>query len=380
MEDETPYFCNFTTPSGLSMMASSGMDGGHFYQTTLNMTNSAPELNQDDSPTDQLVTFAVLRVKGMDLDAYSKPEIHDLHECSLKWCAQTFSNVSVVNASTTSAAPSKTWTLETWNPNHAHGDELDPVGYWSRAMPGFEGIYNFDLDYAVLSIEGDTGDSVSNSTFTINANDFEAVQDYLTVVLASSRTVPPDAIDIATSSGSGSSQLHGASLDVSEPLLAAQSVPDLIAHVATSMTNNIRLNGNSSLDGRPVPNTANGTAYQTVTFVHVGWGWLSLPVLVVAVGACVLLAAIIQAGTGSGRDAQLNRVPLWRDSNVGLLYHGLDVAHNHHGDEGDKWEGDGAADITKTGTRRAVKDRAKEIFVSLEQRADGKMRFVPVYD
>ncbi|KAI9718481.1 MAG: hypothetical protein M1828_006664 [Chrysothrix sp. TS-e1954] len=330
------------------------------------MTQFPLYLDLSNSPTDQLAAFAVLRVNDVNegSDEKQRLPIRDLHECSFKWCAQTFSNVSVVNASTTSARPSKTWTLKTWKPKNAHPDILIPVGYWSRVMPGYAADHV--LTYAVLAVQGDTDHQVSNATFTINANDFEAISDYLQVVLTSSRTDPPEGV--------------GASLDISEPLLAAQSVPDLMSNVAISMTNNIRMNGNSSLNGRTLPNTANGTAFQTVTFVRVRWAWLSLPALVIVTGSFVLLAAIVQAGIWPRKTPGGSQPPLWRDSNVGLLYHGLGSMHGQDTDAAALWEENSAITSAKTATRQSVKDRAREIRFSLEQGDDGKMRFVPLRD
>ncbi len=74
------------------------------------------------------------------------------------------------------------------------------------------------------------------------------------------------------------------------------------------MTNAIRASGG----GVPV----RGTAYEMSTFVHIRWGWITLPATVVLMTGAFLAAAMLKSRT--------TRTKLWKSSALAMLFHGLD--------------------------------------------------------
>ena len=75
------------------------------------------------------------------------------------------------------------------------------------------------------------------------------------------------------------------------------------------MTNAMRASGG----GVPVL----GTAYEMSTYVHIRWGWIALPAIVVLMTGAFLAAAMLRSRT--------TRTKLWKSSALAMLFHGLDV-------------------------------------------------------
>ena len=86
----------------------------------------------------------------------------------------------------------------------------------------------------------------------------------------------------------------------------------LTSELAATMTNAFRMDGASN--GTVV---VNGTATEMATFVHVRWGWIALPLLVVVATGVFLALAMWNART--------TRTRLWKSSALALLLHGTDV-------------------------------------------------------
>jgi hypothetical protein len=74
------------------------------------------------------------------------------------------------------------------------------------------------------------------------------------------------------------------------------------------MSNAIRASGG----GVPIL----GTAYEMGTYVHVRWGWITLPAIVVLMTGAFLAAAMLRSRT--------TRTRLWKSSALAMLFHGLD--------------------------------------------------------
>jgi hypothetical protein len=74
------------------------------------------------------------------------------------------------------------------------------------------------------------------------------------------------------------------------------------------MTNAMRASGG----GVPVL----GTAYEMRTYVHIRWGWIALPAVVVLMTGAFLASAMLRSRT--------TRTKLWKSSALAMLFHGLD--------------------------------------------------------
>jgi hypothetical protein len=86
-------------------------------------------------------------------------------------------------------------------------------------------------------------------------------------------------------------------------------LPDLSDGLAKTMTNAMRASGGA------VP--VLGTAYERSTYVHIRWGWIALPAIVVLMTGAFLAAAMLRSRT--------TRTKLWKSSALAMLFHGLDV-------------------------------------------------------
>jgi len=137
--------------------------------------------------------------------------------------------------------------------------------------------------------------AVPSSTFVVNNWIFEG----LVMALGQMFTRDPTNINMKALSGSPG-------LDITEVLYYRDDLSRIMAEVATSFSTYLR--------SLPAPNNrAVGTAWKMETFIHVRWGWLILPILVVLMGVVFLLSAIIRT----------RRLAVWKSSILAILFHGL---------------------------------------------------------
>lgn len=95
---------------------------------------------------------------------------------------------------------------------------------------------------------------------------------------------------------------------ITNTLYKADNLSKTIDNIATSMTNNIRQDQNST--------QVIGQAFKDETFIRVRWPWFILPATLVFLTALILQATIM-----------INyrcKAMLWKSSILPLLYHGLD--------------------------------------------------------
>ena len=110
--------------------------------------------------------------------------------------------------------------------------------------------------------------SINNKTFTINAADFLAIQDFLGLLLTTERTNPP-AEEIIR----GMSWTKAPAFDASESLAESINISQTIENVAQSMTNNIRENGVRNFTNSSIvaSNMIDGTGWNNETLVRVNY-------------------------------------------------------------------------------------------------------------
>ena len=95
--------------------------------------------------------------------------------------------------------------------------------------------------------------------------------------------------------------------------------PDIIRVVQAKNLSYVLDNVAASLTRLAIDNSSETvTGYVTTpeTYVHVRWAWLALPICLEAVGIALLLATAVVSYHG--------KVPLWKESLLPLLYHGLE--------------------------------------------------------
>jgi hypothetical protein len=160
-----------------------------------------------------------------------------------------------------------------------------------------------------------------NRTFTINTSDHKTLQGWLTGTLF--KTQNQEA--------------------VARALFSQPDIPQVVANIATSMTNNIRGARNATM--------VEGIAFREETYIHVNWSWLVLPGVVVLMGV-VLLAATMWS-------SRAERDGLWKNSVLATMFM-----------QTRGWDG------PNVGTWSDMDVQAKGMKGKLEKNKGGKVEFV----
>ena len=115
-----------------------------------------------------------------------------------------------------------------------------------------------------------------------------------------------------------------------------------MSDLATSMTVAFRsFNGAVPVKGR---------AFTFESYVHVRWGWITLPVLVVLLTTVFLVAAVVRT--------RQSRTKLWKSSALAMLFHGLDHETRDR--------------FTRPASLAFQKKEARGIMVRLDEGVDGE--------
>ena len=94
------------------------------------------------------------------------------------------------------------------------------------------------------------------------------------------------------------------------------NIEELMNNLTESMTVRIR----QAVAGlSPSNNTVDGTTFQLQAFVRIRWRWLTLPVLVLALTAVLLVSSILLTFSTKSKP--------WKSSATAFLFHGLDPEH-----------------------------------------------------
>lgn len=105
------------------------------------------------------------------------------------------------------------------------------------------------------------------------------------------------------------------SSDTIQAIYNSRNLTTQISNLAVSMTNNIREQNSSH--SSPVL----GTTWETETYVHVRWRWLSFPLVVLFLSLLFLLGSIIETTQ--------SKVMIWKTNNLAILSHGRDIKLKH---------------------------------------------------
>ena len=116
-----------------------------------------------------------------------------------------------------------------------------------------------------------------------------------------------------TFTGSGGTNSSGSAYtsDVMQALHKAPNITARIDNLSISVSNNIREQENA------ISNHANGTAFQTETFVQIRWAWFAFPAALVGLSLLFLIGTIVET---AHRD-----VLVWKSNNLALLFHGSEL-------------------------------------------------------
>lgn len=262
------YSCNYTTSSGSELQLNTSQLGYSLETGTLFSINAS---KPDDGA--RLVKYAAINLTYIDQQTGG----WEATECSLSWCAKTYENTTVVNG--------------TLNLEPSSAVELTAGNVLRDSTGTVTAIQEFVVSQNETNFSG-------NRSFYINIDGYLTLTLYLIDILTTSRDIVSD---VGGASGTGDSNIGVA-------IYAAGNVTNSSANIATSMTNAIRTTGNST-----------STLGQTITselYIYVHWWWLALPLATFVLATALLVVLILLT--------ERQRGPLWKESALALLFHGLE--------------------------------------------------------
>ena len=163
-------------------------------------------------------------------------------------------------------------------------------------------------------------DSAHSDCVTISGTTLSAFHSYLSSLFNGTAISLPGGLLVKASTAAYSNDIIGAlfiaqntSQSHSTPINPLPGLEALMKVVATSMTNNIRNNGNGT-------GSALGKVWITTSIVHVRWIWLTVPLLL-NLAAFVFIVATM-------RHSQASQTPIWKSSAIAPILHGLSADHH----------------------------------------------------
>ncbi|RFU29032.1 hypothetical protein B7463_g7324, partial [Scytalidium lignicola] len=244
-------YCNYTLPDNTT--ASGGMG---LQNSLLLELSPAADWDNEDSSTRFLYKFNLISNEQDTIGA----------QCGLYLCIQAFSNITVING--TQSKP----TIKTWS-------EVLPIPEMNAS--------NTDTIFTNIP---DSFNTAPNSTYGMNWLALSGIRHQLAPILDGTAYM----LDIGEYNYSSDfiEAIYGVSWTM-------DSLDTWISNLATSITNEIRQDGDTSLTSNATlaDEAARyaGTAYVTEIYMHVRWGWLAFPSSMLILAAVFLLASIVQS-------------------------------------------------------------------------------------
>ncbi|KAK3369847.1 hypothetical protein B0H63DRAFT_514111 [Podospora didyma] len=235
----------------------------------------------------------------------------DLFACGLYFCAQVYDTLAVTNGTLQDKTPSATYPLRN-QPMSSSGGSFSEI--YALPVPEQE---NFP----------------GNATFTVAQQALFNMQGALFGVLNLTQHGGNERFSFFPEPNAG---LDGLSSS------AYKNVSGAFNRIAASLTELIR----DSPGSRPAP----GKALVDETYVQVRWGWMALPLGVLALAGVLLLVTILQN--------RRQRTRLWKSSALALLMHPL--------------QGCEEQDVVDVESLEQMERFASRVDVKLEQRSGGE--------
>lgn len=246
-------YCNVTTPGGFHLTTRRERQPASFRYTELNVTTGTTA----NRSLEDFTSFAAWRAVGIQ-----NLEDFEVLECRVSAAAHLYSNITVTN--------------NTLNIGGEAVVPLEPVGPQNPGLQEFKPA---------------AGKFPAEVLFAIHSADLSKMR-YLLGEIFNAEAIMP----------------RGNSTGLTSDLLMKRNLSGIVEDIASAMTERIRTGPNGTV--------SNGMAYESETYIHVRWPWITLPVLVV-IGAGTLLAFTIMI------NAQ-HRAALWKSSNLAVLLHSVD--------------------------------------------------------
>jgi len=287
--------CTFQTPNRFSLQADNNLGSTTFVahaKGNVRATKRADQPSYKPAPDAELTPFAAVKVLAFDNSSLSAKAI--VSECSFNWCAQIYRQSTSINGSLTVQDTEEL-------PLESVVSGLKPLG----------------LDSPV---------------FHIDKTDESMIQDSLMYMFSTDVTLGFAGFPMTNST-------------TAQILYTSQNLSQTVKAVAASMTNLVRSSSNST--------TVFGEAFQTETFVHVRWGWMTLPVISIILASAMLALTALHSSR--------HRTALWKSSTLALLFHGLEAR------QAEELHVDSIGDLQR---------RAQEMRVELTKSNEGRVALV----
>jgi hypothetical protein len=265
-------------------------------------------------PNEGIAIIAALKFVEYDDTVIGRPEVwlESARECTISWCALDFDSTQSRNGHLRDESQSTPLVIldKLCPANDTEQDELQALMPFSSTgddvtsflIPGFKADDLPEIDCA----QAMNGSLLERSwadpkAFWVNAQDQRNIVNAIGAMFTTtfeSISRPGD--------------------DSARAMFRAKSFPDIMDHVASSMTNSIRTGPNAT--------EVYGTVEVSEQHIKVRWAWMILPAALVLLSVIFLTATMV---LGSRKCAG------WKSSALPSFYHGFaawEVSERYHGD------------------------------------------------
>jgi hypothetical protein len=247
-------YCNYTTPAGFFIGASSRQSSGGGSSTEFNSTAFKPTSYDYDpiSDRDDPINSTIARIALANLQGDFSMSNPDILECDMRLCARVTRNLTVTNG--------------TFNPGISDDIELEgvPGRYEENMKPGTSS----PRDWYTFNITGDHPDFPGNHSFSYHMIDIEGVKNFLYNIFTSGYET--------TGTGEISPYYW--------PLMNSSDHCKTVAAMSESMS--------YALTQAPSGETLDGTSLSSELYIRVEWAWIILPLAEVVMGIAFLLCTL----------------------------------------------------------------------------------------
>lgn len=259
-------YCNYTTPAGFFIAASSRQSSGGGAFTKFNSTAFKPLSYDYDVMDDRsaLINSTIARIALANLQGDFNLSNPDILECNMRLCARVTRNLTVTNG--------------TLSPGTSDDIELEGV-------PGiYEAGVSSTREWYTFNITGDHPTFPGNHSFSYHMIDIEGVKNFLYNIFTSGYET------------AGSAQIS----PYYWPLMNSSDHSKTVTAISESMT--------YAIAQAPSGETLDGRALSAELYIEVQWAWISLPLAEVVMSIAFLVCTLAYT--------QRKGVTVWKSSGI----------------------------------------------------------------
>ncbi|KAI8961686.1 hypothetical protein F5Y11DRAFT_325404 [Daldinia sp. FL1419] len=286
-ENRGQYQCDYGMPSGRNIsgfMFRAGASGDVF-PTRWNSSALSLGDNPGDAGSDALLTY----IEAVQLKApfdYGTTNYSSVLQkptawtCSFAFCTKTYHSLSMTNGEMAVSKPTEDLMLLSGNVTNGTA----PVG---------GGLYGLSF-YQGLKVNTS---SSPNSSYRINQADYANLANYLTELFSTGWG--------DRGFGASNRVQQSTAPNLGWGLSEAEDLAQTAKRIAEGMTEIMRNSRNST--------AVSGEGLRTQVYIEVQWGWVALPLALIALSLFLIVVMIIRT---HGSD-----LPVWKSSSIALLSH-----------------------------------------------------------